>query len=158
MRNSLSVVTAAVLMAGAALAGSAFAQDRQDRQDRLHHAELPANQASDQADARSARIRADLRLTPEQENNWAGFEGAMRDVSKKQADREVTHRADRAQQKGPVDVIEQMRRGADFMTAHAVDQKQLADAAQPLFASLDDQQKRRFTEVLIRLGNEPGFN
>ena len=158
MKNSLSLVTAAVLITGAALSGSALAQDRQDRQDRLHHTELPANQVSDQADARSARIRADLRLTPEQENNWAGFEGAMRDISKKQADREVTLRADRAQQKAPVDVIEQMRKGADSMTEHAVDQKQLADAAQPLFASLNDQQKRRFTEVLVRIGNEPDFN
>ena len=99
-----------------------------------------------------------MRLTPEQENNWAGFEGAMRDISKKQADREVTLRADRAQQKGSGDVIEQMRRGADSMTEHAVDQKQLADAAQPLFVSLDDQQKRHLTEMLIRLGYEPGFN
>jgi hypothetical protein len=158
MKNSLSLVTAAVLIAGVALSGSALAQDRQDRQDRLRHTELPANQASDQADARSARIRADLRLTPDQENNWAGFEGAMRDISKKQADREVALRADRAQQKGPVDVIEQMRKGADSMAEHAVDQKQLADAAQPLFASLNDQQKRHLTVVLIRLGYEPGFN
>lgn len=164
MRKSLSLVTAAALIAGAALTGSALAQDRQDRldredrQDRSRHTELPANQVSDRADARSARIRADLRLTPEQENNWAGFEGAMRDISKKQAEREATLRADRVQQKGPVDVIEQLRRGADFMTEHAVHQKQLADAAQPLFASLNDQQKRRFTEELVRIGNEPGFN
>ena len=82
----------------------------------------------------------------------------MRDISKKQAERDVTLRADRVQQKGPVDVIEQMRKGADSMTEHAVEQKQLADAAQPLFASLNDQQKRRFTEVLIRIGNEPDFN
>ena len=152
MRNSLTLVTAAVLVAGAPLTGSALAQDRS------RHTELSANQLSDQADARSARIRADLRLTPEQENNWAGLEGAMRDISKKQAEREVTLRADRAQQKAPVDVIEQMRKGADYMTEHAVDQKKLADAAQPLFASLNDQQKRRLTEVLVRFGNEPGVN
>jgi hypothetical protein len=154
MRTLLSLFTAVALSAGAVLTGSAVAQDRQDRQDRSRHTELTANQISDQADARSARIRADLRLTPEQENNWAGFEGAMRDISKREADRETTLRADGAQQKGPVDVIEQMRRGADSMTEHAVDQKKLADAAQPLFASLNDQQKRRFTEVLIRFGNQ----
>lgn len=153
MRTLLSLFTAVALSAGAVLTGSAVAQDRQDRQDRSRHTELTANQISDQADARSARIRADLRLTPEQENNWAGFEGAMRDISKREADRETTLRADGAQQKGPVDVIEQMRQGADSMTEHAVDQKKLADAAQPLFASLNDQQKRRLTEVLIRFGN-----
>jgi hypothetical protein len=130
----------------------------QDRQDRSRHTELSANQIADRADARSARIRADLRLTPEQENNWAVFEDSMRDITKKQAEREVALRADHAQQKAPIDIIEQMRRGADYMTEHAVDQKKLADAAQPLFASLNDQQKRRLTEELVRFGNEPGVN
>jgi hypothetical protein len=34
------------------------------------------------------------------------------------------------------------------------DDKKLADAAQPLFASLDDQQKKRLTENLIRINND----
>jgi hypothetical protein len=145
MKTSLFTLTAAALLAGAALTGSAVAQDSSRR------AELSANQISDQVDALTARIRADLRLTPEQENNWAGFESAVRDVSKTRADREVTLRADRAQHKGAVDVIEQMRRGAASMSERSVDQKKLADAAQPLFASLDDQQKRRFAEQLDRI-------
>jgi hypothetical protein len=148
MRKTLFLLTAATLVAGAALTGSAVAQDRSRR------AEMPANQTSDQIDARTARMRADLRLTPEQENNWTGFETAMRDIGKKRADRETALRADRAKQKGSVDIIEQMRTGADSMTERAVDQKKLADAAQPLFASLNDQQKRRFTEELVRVENE----
>jgi hypothetical protein len=152
MRKPLFLLTAAALVAGAALTGSAFAQDR------LRRAEVPANQISDQVDARTARIRADLRLTPEQENNWAGFESAMRDIGKKRADREITLRADRAQQKGPVDIIEEMRRGADYMSERSVDQKKLADAAQPLFTSLNDQQKRRLTEELVRAGNDRDAN
>ena len=142
MKTSLFTLTAAALLAGAALTGSAVAQDSSRR------AELSANQIADQVDALTARIRADLRLTPEQENNWAGFESAVRDVSKTRADREITLRADRAQHKGSVDVIEQMRRGAASMSERSVDQKKIADAAQPLFASLDDQQKRRFAEQL----------
>jgi hypothetical protein len=152
MRKPLLLLTAAALLAGAALTGSAVAQDRSRR------AELPANQIADQVDARAARIRADLRLTPEQENNWAGFESAMRDLGKKRSDREITLRADRAQQKGPVDIIEQMRRGADYMSERSADQKTLADAAQPLFASLNDQQKRRLTEELVRMGDERNVN
>jgi hypothetical protein len=145
MKTSLFALTAAALLAGAALTGSAVAQDSSRR------AELSANQIADQVDALTARIRADLRLTPEQENNWAGFESTVRDVSKTRADREVTLRADRAQHKGPVDAIEQMRRGAASMSELSVDQKKIADAAQPLFASLDDQQKRRFAEQLDRI-------
>jgi hypothetical protein len=43
---------------------------------------------------------------------------------------------------------------ADYMSERSTDQKKLADAAQPLFATLDDQQKKRFTENLIRINNK----
>jgi|ERR1700721_1272710 hypothetical protein len=150
MKKSLFHLAAATLVAGAALAGSAMAQDRS------RNTEPAANQLADQSDARTARMRADLRLTPEQENNWAGFENAMRDNAKRRADREIALRADR--QKGPVDFIDQMRKGADSMSERSADQKKLADAAQPLFASLNDLQKRRFTEELVRIENERDVN
>jgi hypothetical protein len=150
MKKSLFHLAAATLLAGAALTGSAIAQDRS------RNTEPAANQLADQSDARTARMRADLRLTPEQENNWAGFENAMRDNAKRRADREIALRADR--QKGPVDFIDQMRKGADSMSERSADQKKLADAAQPLFASLNDQQKRRFTEELVRIENERDVN
>jgi LTXXQ motif family protein len=156
MKHSLFVFTAVALISGTALTSSASARDRYH--DSSRNTDLSANQTSDQNDARTARIRADLRLTPDQENNWSGFESAMRDYNKKRSDREVALRADGAQQKGPADIIEQMRRGADTMTERSADQKKLADAAQPLFASLNDQQKRRFTETLIRIRNEPDAN
>ena len=153
MRKALILFTTAALVAGSALTGSAVARDRTDR------AELPANQIADQADARTARIKADLRLTPEQEKNWSGFESAMHDLGKKQADRVIAARAEEAQQKsGPVDAIELMRKEANLESEHAVDQKALADAAQPLYASLDAQQKRRFADELKHLGRERGVN
>ena len=152
MKNPLFFLTAAALGAGVALTGTVVAQDHSRR------ADASANQISDQVDARIARIRADLRLTPEQEKNWTGFESAMRDIGKKQADREIKRRADRAQQQGPVDIIEQMRRGANSMSERSVEQKTLANAAQPLFASLNDQQKRRFTEELVHMINERDVN
>jgi hypothetical protein len=104
MKNPLFLLTAAALGAGVALTGTVAPQDHSRR------ADASTNQNSDQVDARIARIRADLRLTPEQEKNWTGFESAMRDIGKKQADREIKRRADRAQQQGPVDIIEQMHR------------------------------------------------
>lgn len=54
----------------------------------------------------------------------------MPDLGKKQADREIAARTEEAQQK-PVDVIEHMRKEADFQTARAVDQKALADSRAP---------------------------
>ena len=81
----------------------------------------------------------------------------MRDNTKRRADREIALRADRAQQKG-VDFIDQMRKGADSMSERSADQKKLADAAQPLYASLNDLQKRRFTEELVHIENERDVN
>ncbi len=51
-----------------------------------------------------------------------------------------------------------MRRQANSEAEHAVDQKAVADAAQPLYASLDAQQKRRFADELMRLSRERGVN
>jgi hypothetical protein len=89
----------------------------------------------------------------------SGFESAMHDLGKKQADRAIAARAEEAQQKsGPVNAIKLMRKQANLESEHAVDQKALADAAQPLYASLDAQQKRRFAGELKRLSRERGIN
>jgi hypothetical protein len=63
--------------------GSTYARDRSDR------AELTANQITNDFAARTARIKADLRLTPEQEKNWPGFESAMSDMGKRYGDRQT---------------------------------------------------------------------
>ena len=122
-----------------------------DRADRSDHADLSANQIADQFAARAAGIKADLRLTPEQEKNWSGFESAVADMGKRNADHQLAMQAERSQQKGHTDVIDQMREEATFLKERAIDRKSLADAAQPLYASLDDRQKRRFTEELLGL-------
>src|SRR5664279_4893453 len=125
---------------------STFARDRSDR------AELTANQITNEFAAHTARIKADLRLTPEQEKNWSGFESAMKDLGKRDADRQIALQAERAEQKVPFDAIEQMREEVKFMSERSADRKALADAAQPLYASLDDQQKRRFARQLLGMG------
>lgn len=125
---------------------STLARDRSDR------TEPTANQITNEFAARTARIKADLRLTPEQEKNWPGFESAMNDLGKRSADRQIALQAERTQQKAPLDAIEQMREEAKFMSERAADRKALADAAQPLFASLDEQQKRRFARQLFDIG------
>jgi hypothetical protein len=149
MRKVVSFVIAA-LIAGAALTGSVVARDRSDR------VELTANQTVAELDARIARIKADLHLTPEQEEKWSGFENAVHEISKRRADRQVARRAERSEQKGSVDFIEQMRQAAVSMSERSVAEKQLADAAQPVYASLDDQQKRRFADELVQLNRALG--
>jgi hypothetical protein len=140
------------LAAWTGFAGSVVARDRSDR------APQPmANQIVAEQDGRITRIKADLRLTPEQEGKWSGFESAVHDISKKRADRQVAERAEHPEQKGTPDFIEQMRQAAISMNERSVAEKQLADAAQPLYASLDDQQKKHFADEVIQLNRALGL-
>jgi hypothetical protein len=77
----------------------------------------------------------------------------MHDIAKKRADRQTALQAELAQKKGPVDIIDQMCKEADVMRERFADQKKLADAAEPLYSSLDDKQKAGFAEALFRLSH-----
>jgi hypothetical protein len=144
MRKSLIFLTSAALLTGSALSDSAaVARDRSER------TELTASQMADRADARTAKMKVDLNLTADQEKNWSGFASAMQDMSKKQADRRIAVRDARAQQHGTFDALDEMRKSADAQIERSNDRKKLADAAQPLYASLTDQQKSRFAEILF---------
>jgi hypothetical protein len=66
----------------------------------------------------------------------------------------LTHQAERAQQKDSGDVIEYLNNRAASLSERSDDIKKFADAAQPLYASLDERQKRRFANELIHLSRE----
>ena len=128
MKKVLLIAVAAALIVGAAFTGSASARERGDRSDR---AALTANQIVAEMDARTARIKADLRLTPEQEKNWPGFESAVRDISKNRADRLVAFRAERAQRKESDDVIAYLKSNANYLGDRSADVKKLAAVKHP---------------------------
>src|SRR3984957_15842491 len=144
MRKPMIIFMSAALLTGAtALTSSAIARDRSER------TELSASQMADRADARTAKMKVDLNLTTDQEKNWSGFASAMQDFGKKQGDRRIAMRGARAQLQGKFDVLDEMRKSADAQIERSNDRKKLADAAQPLYASLTDQQKSRFAEILF---------
>jgi hypothetical protein len=95
------------------------------------------------SDANIERIKKELNLTPEQEKHWAGFNSAMHYLGHNGADR-LNLRIARAKRDPPDDIIEQMRNEAQFLNDRAVDQRNVADAAEPLFSSLNDKQKAVF--------------
>ena len=119
--------------------------------------ELTAEQVVANSDANIARIKTALNLTPEQEKNWAGFNSAMHYLGNNGADR-LKLRIARAKRDPPDDIIEQMRNEAQFLNDRAVDQRNVADAAEPLFASLDARQKALFIEEIVRLSRERGLD
>lgn len=99
------------------------------------------------AEARIAGLKAGLKLTPEQEKNWPQLETILHDVSKARA-AQIAARRERMKA-GERDALEGLREHASMLTTRAAELNKIADAAKPLYDSLDDAQKRRFG-VLMR--------
>ena len=118
---------------------------------------MTAEQIVANSDANIERIKKELNLTPEQEKHWAGFNSAMHYLGHNGADR-LNLRVARAKRDPPDDIIEQMRNEAQFLNDRAVDQRNVADAAEPLFTSLDDKQKAVFIQEMVNLSHERGLD
>jgi zinc resistance-associated protein len=113
--------------------------------DRAQAGRPTAEDISALADARIAALKTGLKLTAEQETHWPALEQALREMHKERADRMAARR----NEPRPGDMIERLRQRADAMTAAGTGLKRLADAAQPLYQTLDEGQKRRLT-ILLR--------
>ena len=118
---------------------------------------LTAEQIVVNSDANIDRIKTELNLTPEQEKNWSSFASAMHYLGHNGADR-LNLRIARAQRDPPDDIIEQMRNEAQFLVDRAQDQRNVADAAEPLYVILDNKQKQIFIDEMVRLSHERGLD
>jgi len=119
--------------------------------------QLTAEQIVANSDADIERIKNELNLNADQEKNWSGFSSAMHYLGHNGADR-LNLRIARAQRDPPDDIVEQMRNEAQFLVDRAQDQRNVADAAEPLYASLDDKQKQIFIDEMVRLSHERGLD
>ena len=114
------------------------------------------------ADARIAAVHAGLRLTPDQEKLWPPVEAAVKDFAKLRIDRANARmnadKDDNSQQK-PDDPVARLRERADNMATSAAAMKKIADAADPLYKTLDDGQKRRLAVLtrMDRFGSREGW-
>jgi len=118
---------------------------------------LTADKIVANSDANIERIKRELNLTPEQEKHWSAFNSAMHYLGHNGAER-LNLRIARQQRDPPDDIIEQMRNEAQFLNDRAVDQRNVADAAEPLYSSLDDKQKQYFINEMVRLSHERGLD
>ncbi|MBR0712776.1 Spy/CpxP family protein refolding chaperone [Bradyrhizobium liaoningense] len=119
--------------------------------------QVTAEQLVANSDAYIERIKTELNLTPDQEKHWYGFSSAMHYLGHNGAER-LNLRVARAKRDPPDDIIEQMRNEAQFLIDRAADQRNVADAAEPLFSSLDDKQKQVFIQEMVRLSHERGLD
>ena len=99
------------------------------------------------ADARIAAVHAGLKLTPDQEKLWPPLEAAVRDFAKLRIDRanaRMNARPDDTKDAPDQDdPVARLRQRGDNMAASGAALKNIADAADPLYKTLDDGQKRR---------------
>ncbi|MDA9490840.1 Spy/CpxP family protein refolding chaperone [Bradyrhizobium sp. CCBAU 11361] len=116
-----------------------------------------AEQIVANSDSYIERIKTELNLTPDQEKHWYGFSSAMHYLGHNGAER-LNLRVARAKRDPPDDIIEQMRNEAQFLIDRAADQRNVADAAEPLYSSLDDKQRQVFIQEMVRLSHERGLD
>lgn len=154
-----------LLLAGVAtlaITGSTVVVYAQHRPWMMHeHVRLSPEDRAAFADARIAAVHAGLKLTPDQEKLWPPVEAAVHDLVKIRIDRAnarmKAREGDSHQQEDPV---ARLRERADNMSATAAALKKIADAADPLYKTLDDGQKRRLkvlTHMHRRFGGHEGW-
>ena len=141
-----------------AIAGTSLVSAQQDPVSHRRGAGLSAEDVSALTDARVAALHAGLKLSPEQEKNWPAFEQSYREVAKMRAEQRAARAVERERLRNSGqgaqgtangaqvrrDPIERLQRVADALSRRGAVLKQLADAAGPLYQSLDEHQKRRF--------------
>jgi LTXXQ motif family protein len=133
-----SVTIAALAVSPLAIGAFAAADDSQEH-GRHHWMEERAALL----DARLAGFKAALKLNSDQEKSWGLFENAVRDGAKARAEnmRAMRERRESDEEPSPID---RMRMMSDRLAKRSAAVKSLADAATPLYVSLDDGQKRDF--------------
>ena len=148
-------------IAALAIAGSTavYAQHRPWFHEHMGHMRMSPEDRAAFTDARIAAVKAGLKLNADQEKLWPPVEAAVRDFAKLRIDRanaRMNAKPDDSQdaQKSD-DPVARLREHADTMATSAAALKRIADAADPLYKTLDDSQKRRLA-ILTHMGGRFG--
>ncbi len=99
-------------------------------------------------EARIAALKAGLKLTAAQEKNWNSLETVLRDVVGARAARRKAFKEQAVVFHEKDEVIQGMKLGARDLLARGEELQKVAEAASPLFDSMDAAQKHRFTLLL----------
>jgi hypothetical protein len=140
MKRTLVVALAAVFASAPAFALAAEGDQQSS------HAERMQQWAADREtvlDAKLAGMKAGLALTADQEKLWRPFQSAVQDAARSRMDamRQIMQTRAPGEQMSPVDHLEAI---ANRLSQGATDVRKIADAAKPLYNSLDESQKHKF--------------
>jgi hypothetical protein len=148
---------AAIAVLSIAGSGAVYAQFHRPWMEHFHHIRLNPEDRAALVDARIAAVHAGLKLNADQEKLWPPVEAAVRDFAKLRLDRANARMnagpGDMNRDGGkPDDPVARLRDRADDMAATSAALKKIADAADPLYKSLDDGQKRRLAMLTHHRG------
>lgn len=154
MRKFTIAAIAALSIAGS---GAVYAQYHRPWMEHFRHIRMNPEDRAAFVDARIAAVHAGLKLNADQEKLWPPVEAAVRDFAKLRIDRANarmnTDPGDANRDGGkPDDPVARLRQRADDMGATSAALKKIADAADPLYKSLDDSQKRRLAVLTHHRG------
>ena len=147
MITKTAVAATALLIAASPFAYAAETSSTAGTQ-RLSAADLNAL-----TDVRVNTIKAALQLTPDQEKYWPAVEDAIRARAKNRQAR--WERVAELRDSGPVEAlhernpVELMQRRAESLSQRAADLKKVADAWEPLYKTLSEDQKKRMAFVTV---------
>jgi hypothetical protein len=168
MLKPVIAATAVLAIAGSSLV---YAQHRSSERDGVRpwgprteqrHRPNPEDLAAF-TDARIAALRAGLKLTPDQAKSWPPFEQALREAAQLRIQRLQTRLAAAPQQgenaqpqqggaepqqgQAPANPFDRLGRRADGLAKAGAALKKVAETGAPLYQSLTDAQKQRFTRL-----------
>jgi hypothetical protein len=152
------IATAMIVLAGSSIvlaqqnsgAGNASSDLRGQRGE--HRYRPSTADMSAFTDASIAALRAGLELTPDQAKNWPAFEQSLRDAAQLLIQAREAQRQERQtpeQGQAPANPFPRLKQRADNLAKVSAALTKVADTGNPLYQSLTDEQKQRFT-ILVR--------
>lgn len=136
-----------VIPLAAALGLPAAAQNRADNN------RPTINQLVAQDEARIAQLKANLRVNQDQESEWGRLETALKDISRKRAERRLASmdewdKRDTDKDRKPLTHAQALRKHADALALRAEEIRAIADAAEPLSEKLDNRQRQHVDQII----------
>jgi|ERR1700722_404278 hypothetical protein len=137
--------------AAAALSASGFTITAAAQSDeKPSHAELVQRWAEAGIDTQLKGLKSSLRLTADQDKDWAAFESAVKDAEKARV------LALQKEQSGNLSPMDLNVAKAERIEQGQADLEKIVDAARPLYESLDGAQKQKFVALGRMLVPERG--
>lgn len=149
MKTHILIAATAALLTFPILSTSVLAEPSETfGNPEAHHPKFSPDDFAAFTDARIAALKAGLKLTSAQERNWPPLETTLREQAKARGARVAEWHQKAGEISEHRSVIDRLEQRAKHLAMRSAEMEKLADAAKPLYDSLDDAQKGRFRILL----------